>query len=387
MNRSTLAICVALLTSAAATAQQLEANSAGGALEGNANNGTFANPVVGTPLNVNVSQSFGFRVGGGGNAPYILVLGSLATTSTDFGGIFGGQYLDIDQGTAQIVGDGFGLAPSAFPSSFFITNGTGVSQWNIPANAALDGSTVAMQALVSDATIPPFNLNFSAAFAWAFNNVQTITGDDQGILYTFSAPYQFFGTNYAQASFSTNGLICPGPSLSTGFSESNALMLAGSPAGRPMLAVMWEDLNMIATSVPPGLLSVNENSVTRTVTATWANGSYFSAPAGIWGTITATIQDFTTFTQVTFDYTGFTHATPPNEGIVGVSDGNILGAGSLDIQADVATAGAVNVYSSPTMDTYFQNFDGTGTVPAGPFDMTGTVMTIILDPAAGILVF
>lgn len=384
MKKSAIGLIALIALSAATTAQQLEVNTAGGSLQGNANNGVFADPSVGTPLNVNISQSFGFRVAGGGNSPYILVLGALAATSSDFGGIFGGQYLDLDQATAQIVGDGFGLAPSALPSSFFFTNGTGASVWSVPANVALDGTTLAMQALVADAAIPPFNLNFTAAFAWSFNNVQTVSGDDQGVLYTFSAPYQLYGTNFAQASFSTNGLICPGTSLSTGFSESTALMLAGSPAARPMLAIMWEDLNMVA---PAGVLSVNENSATRTVTASWTNGQYYIAPTGTFGTIVATIQDFTTFTQVTYDYTGFTHATPPSEGIVGISDGNILGAGSLDIQADVATAGAVNVYSNSTMDSYFQNFDGTGTVPIAPFDLAGTVMTIILDPAAGILVF
>ena len=374
MRKSMTALAAALMA-VTLGAQQIELNDAGGSLTR-----VTSNPIPGTPFTVYQGTAFDFRVSGAPNSGYILVLGNLATSSTQLP-ILNNQWLDLDQATAQVLGDGITYS-SPNPGEWFITDAFGRSNWSIPVNLAMAGGDYDLQAIVSDATLPPFNLNLTAAGRWTISGAAllgTLVGDDSGLTVTSAHSYPLYGAGRTQFGVSTNGNIRLGAIFSTDLSETAAEMIAGNPnaitPAAPMIAVDWEDLDMGNNATQA--VQIYEDIVNNELIFRWVNGEFYVTSAN-WGNIECRIQDLGGFCQVELDYTSYLPAPAPSEGLVGISDGNIGGATGIDTQADIVVAGAVVPFTSTAdYQTYFQNFDGTGTTPIGPIDVAGTLFTFL----------
>jgi hypothetical protein len=365
--------------SVSVSAQQLEVNDAGGSLTR-----AGVNPTPGSPFTLFQPTPIDFRVGGAPNSGYILLLGQLDNPSTFIG--FGiNQYLDLVQASAQVIGDGIGFT-GPLPGQWFVTNNTGVSNWSIPTNQAMAGQSFAFQAIVSDPTLPPLNLNFTAAAEYAISPLTLLlsfNGDDVAQQANSVNPYFIYGANRTGFQVSTNGFV---KLASTGTPQNDRFegvttMINGTPgasAAAPLIAVDWEDLDM-GNNTAIQAVRVFEDVPNKVLTIEWVNGEYFTTSPN-WGTQRIIITDISGFSQIELDYTAFSPAVAPIEGLVGVSDGNTGVPAGANVQADLITAGAVNPYvSTGDFETYFQNFDGTGTgsVPAEALDTAGHTITFV----------
>jgi len=342
-------------------AQQLELNSATASLTR-----AGANPVVGTPYTVYGNQSFDFRVGGNPSSGFILLLGTLATSSTQPLAGFGiTDYLDLDQGAGiQIIGDGISFS-STLPGSWFFTNASGQSDWVVPTSPTMWGTNIDMQTILTDTALPPFFLNFSAAGRWAITGlIQTIfQGDDITQAITTSHAYPLYGANRTQFVFCTNGQGVAGAVGSTSYTTSTATFNSGLVTGSPSFAPLWDDLYMYQQYGRQ--CAVIEDPTAQYVRCEWQNINYFAQTTGSIGTISMTITDVGGVCQVDYDYSAFVGNA--QRGLVGISDGNV--ATTSTSAGDLVTAGVVNSYVSPaTADTYYQDFSLT------PLDLAGVIL-------------
>jgi hypothetical protein len=383
--RSTLSICLMAIAFGAATAQQIELNDAGGSLT---RSGT--NPVVGCPFPVGPNGSIDFRIGGAPSLPYILALGSLATVSTQIV-LLNNQWFDLDLSTAVILGDGIS-GGGGLPSYLCATNGNGQSNWSFPANPGLAGSSIALQAITTDFLQPPFNLNITAAVEYEFIAAASLTvtgtqvgtnlvGDDAFQVFTTTNSYTLYGAARTQFAVSTNGFIRLAANGTSDLSESSGEMIAGNPGGlaaAPIIALLWEDLDMGNNATQS--VQCFEDTTANTLTFVWNNGEYFSSTTPNWGSIACRITNLGAACQIELDYSIYNYTVlggPPAEGIIGVSDGNTGMTPGADVQADLVNV-CVNAYASTAdYDTYFQNFDGTGTTSAQPIDIQGLIVTFL----------
>jgi hypothetical protein len=372
MSRLALFLCVCALTLTPCMAQQLELNDAGGSLT---NAGT--NPTPGTPFKVTAGSPVNFRVGGNPLVPFILLTGNLATTSLQIP-LLNNQAIDLDLNGIIVLGDAIGFT-GVMPFGYFFTGANGQSNWSFPTTPVFDGVTVAFQAITQDPAQAPFNLNITAACAYGITSDLDFTGDDAVQTFTIpSGAYNFYGALRSQIAVSTNGWVKFASTTNTDLSETPAEMISGMPGGAapaaPIVAVDWEDLDLANT--PAAHVTVHEDQPTRTITVQWINGEYFST-SPIWGTITLTISENSGFPIVLMDYTAYAPAVAPSEGIVGISDGNVAVVPGPDTQANLVSAGAVVPFGPNGTDfvTYFQSFDGAGSIAAEPIDVGGLIMT------------
>lgn len=381
---------------ATATAQQLELNDAGGSLT---RSGT--DPVVGCPFPVSANGSVDFRISGAPSLPYILALGSLAGTSTQLP-LLNNQYFDLDLATAVVLGDGIG-GSGLLPSYLCATNGNGVSNWSFPANPGLVTATIALQAITTDFAQPPFNLNITAAAAYTFVSAPTpitpagvqvgtnLTGDDAFQVFTTTSSYTIYGAARTQFAVSTNGFIRIAATGTSDLSESSAEMIGGTPgalAAAPLIALLWEDLDM-GNNLVTQSVQCFEDTTSGVLTFVWNNGEYFPSTTPNWGQVACRITNLGASCQIELDYSAYNYQVSggtPSEGIVGVSDGNVGGAAGANVQADLINICTVPFTSSGDFQTYFQNFDGTGgvgTPAAQPIDVQGLILTFIDTSVTG----
>jgi len=379
MKHLTALAAVLALAVLPVAAQQLEINDAGGSLT---NAGT--NPTVGTPFLVNLTGTISPRVSGSvPNSGFIFAGGTLVNPSTQFP-LLNNQWWDLDLGSTQIIGDGISFStPLAF---LFLLNSANVCNFTFSSNSTLNGLQYAFQAITQDPAQAPFGLNLTAAFNYSWSNALIFSGDDTTQIFTTSqGPLTMYGVAYNDIAVCTNGWVKFGSTVATSdLSETVPEFLNGTinittGVGTPMIAVDWEDLDMANTAAArvtvqelgPGLVEFR-----------WLQGEYF-ATSPIWGDITLLVDNNGGFPIITMNYTAYAPVTAPNEGLVGITDGQLGGVGiGPDIGADIVTAGVVNPYGPTGINylSYFQNFDGTGgfgNPPASPIDVGGTTITWI----------
>lgn len=318
-----------------------------------------------------------FRVSGGANLGYILLVGQLATTSTQVLAPFNPDFLDLEYSSVQVIGDGIGFTGST-PPEWFTTNAAGQSNWVLPTNNFMYNDTdYDLQAIVADPAAP-LNLNFTAAARFRFSSLFGFGGDEAMAVFTASHAYPIYGANRTQFAISTNGWFrFAGVTSSADFTFTTAEMLAGNPGGAaagPVIAPYWQDNNMVLAENRP--VTIGEDTGTNTLTITWTNARLFSPSTTILGTYSAVIQDLGGYCQIDFHYDGGFNPTPAvSTGIIGVSDGSNVTTNNL--QADLVTGGLVNGFTGTAVnETYFQNFGvtGTGLPPVETVDLSGLVM-------------
>lgn len=370
-----LAFIVPAVLCAALGAQQLEQNSTGGSLTR-----AGANPVAGSPFIVSPNTSIDLRIGGAPNSPYVFVMGQLTPISAPIP-ILGGQYFDLQTAGLVVIGDGIGFS-GFLPPFWCVTGANGQSNWSFPTSTAAIGLTFSFQAGVTDATLPPLNINLTAAAAYYMDPaiiLGTVTGDDNSVALTSSLSYTFYGQQHTQFCVSTNGYVSVSPvGFATALGESATTMIAGNPNGQtpsPIICVDWEDLQFSANTAQ--LVAATEDLTTQTLTFRWTNGQYYPSSAP-WGTITLTLTQNGGLPLMVFDYSQYVPSPAPSEGLIGVSDGNTGVPAGQDIQADIIQSGQLVGYS-PISDyvTYFQTFDGFGSTAAEPVDVGGFVINFL----------
>ncbi len=352
-------------------AQQREINTPGGALRN-----AGQDPTPGTPFLVPPTSNLEFDVEGNANAGFTLVVGQLATTSITAPSL-SGQFFDLDLTTAHVIGDAIGGTANGLPLSFFILNSLGQSHWSFPVNGAHVGQNVAFQSVVYDTSLPPLNLNITAALDFAVQNVTLLTGDDVTTNVVLSQSFTLYGQTFTQCWVSTNGWIKFGNTAPTNadLSESTADFMSGNLGGSgantgPVIGALWEDLDMgngspgqqvVISEMPPGFLRV-----------TWQNGDYY--PSTPFGSVVCTVDVTQATPQVTLDYMGYSANPAPMEGIVGISDGGVASATSNEI--DLVQSGAVVAAGGTnSAETLFQNF-GTGSF-SEIVDLSGQVLHFV----------
>ena len=372
-----------------AFAQQLEPNSPGGFLV----DANGANPSLGTPFSVYsvAGEPIAFQVGGGGNQPFVLAMGQLATLSTIYPAL-GGQALDLDQSSVAIVGDGIG-GSGVLPASLFQTSPAGTAPFIFPTSPAFVGLTIALQAIVSDPAAP-LGLNFTAAAAFTGSNALIFRGND--IVQEFvipSGPYTFYGNVFTSVDVSSNGWVRFGgaTSFSSGSFPIPAALINGQLGGgtfvggplqglsSPGIAALWADLDF---SSPGAEISVAETSP-GVLTIDWTNAEAAGTNTLV-GSFRCSVD--TTFGSplVVLDYGGvvtganfpFAPSGIPIGPIVGVADGGTAGAQVIDM--NLVTAGVLNaVTPSTSPNTYIQDFQGLAGTPAETFDLAGLSLNFL----------
>lgn len=371
------AFVLGLALSLPLASQELETNTPGGSLTRSG-----ANPAPGSPFIVTPMSSIDLRFGGAAGAPYVFCLGALATQSWQIGAL-GNQAIDLDLATVVVIGDAIGFT-GFMPPAFCVIGAGGQSNWSFPANAAQGYATYSFQGAVTDPTLPPFNLNLTAAASFFVDpavQIGSIAGDDVSGIVTTSHAYMLYGQARTQFSYTSNGFVRVGLPASNDLLESSAKMKGGAPSGfapAPLIALVWEDLNMGGVG---GSVSVFEDAGAGRLSFRWLNGQYYPTSAN-WGTASIEIADLGGPCQVELDYSQFAPQMPiPVEGIAGISDGDTGIPSGPDVETDIVQIGAVAPYSSTTdYTTYFQNFDGSGgagtPAPEG-FDLGGHTITLI----------
>lgn len=371
-----LAVLAILTTGMSLGAQQLEVNDPGGSLT---NAGT--NPTVGTPFVVNLTSTFSPRVSGSvPNSGFIFAGGFNLGYSTCFP-ILDNQKWDLDPPCTVIIGDGISFTtPLAF---LYTLNANSVNNFSFTANSTLNGLNYAFQAITVDPT-HTLGLNLTALIEYSFTNSLSFSGDDVTQVFLPTTGHIFYGNTYTALSVCSNGFVRFGNFTSTDLTETVPEFLNGTPGsttgvGTPVIAVDWEDLDLGNT--PAARVTVVETAPRVTVIK-WMNGEYFPT-SPIWGEITLTVDTCGLTPVVTMDYTSYVNFGTPLEGLFGISDGQVGGAGvGPDIGADLVVAGVVSAYgpSGVNFVSYFQNFDGTGgfgNPAASPVDVGGTIINWI----------
>ncbi len=371
-----LILMVLALLLGATHAQQVEVNDAGGFLISGGQDPTPAQPFLRT-----VNGSMDFTVGGGPSLPFALMAGPLAPTSlTD--PLLSGEWYDLQPLAAILLVDGFG-GGGVLPSFISQLNGLGEASFAFPLSTAANGVEIAFQGIVQDATLSPLFLNFTAAADFLVTTAVAVTGDDVVMNYPIpSGSITLFGQTYGTLSVSTNGWIqFGGGAPFADPTESTSEFLTGTPGGAlpgPVVAVLWEDLDV---GNDPTQAMIVEELMPSMIRVTWQNADYYpSTPAG---TVQCTLDFTGTEPHFQMDFTGYQAATPPFEGLVGLS----LGAGT-GMALDLAVGG-VTQSSAPNGaqgSALFQNFDGSGvpSVSAEAFDLGGLVLDFQVSLAGAV---
>ncbi|HGY89868.1 MAG TPA: hypothetical protein ENK43_01710 [Planctomycetes bacterium] len=356
-----------------ASAQQVEVNDAGGSLTSGGQD-----PVPGQPFLRTVNGSIDFTVGGGPSLPFALMAGPLAPTSfTD--PLLSGEWYDLQPLSAILLVDGFG-GGGMLPSFISQLNGFGEASFVFPLSTAANGVEIAFQSIVQDPTISPLFLNFTAAADFLVTTAVAVTGDDVVMNYSIpSGPLTLLGQTYGTLSVSTNGWIqFGGGAVFADPTESTGEFVTGTPGGAPagpIVAVLWEDLDV---GNGPTQAMIVEELMPAMIRVTWQNADYFpSTPAG---TLRCTLDFTGTEPHFLMDYTGYQAATPPFEGLVGLSLGG-GGGTALDL-----VVGGVVQSTAPTGAqglAVFQNFDGSGVPAVAPeaFDLAGLILDFQISAA------
>ena len=375
-----ISLSLALLASlmvGVSSAQQLEANSAGGSLTSNGQD-----PVPGMPYTVTDSSGMPLEISGSlPNTPYLLVQGQLAATSSAFPAL-GGQFIDIDLNQPYVViGDGF-FGGGALPAILFALDVNGRASWLLPTNPSLAASGIRLsyQAMTSDPASPPFNRNVTAAGEFEIVQGMVFEGDDDFQNYPLQGgALSIFGNSYSSIDVSTNGWMSFGQAAqhsavnpsSSNFVDGRVGINTGG-ATAPAIAAHWRDLVFSNRSTQRVIIA--EDTSSQTIQITWQDGDYF--PQTGFGTVSCTIQGNMGMPIVTIDYGLYAPVSAPSTGIVGVSDGD--NASGPDLSVDLATGGSVNA-STQTVDqvSYFQDFSGANSGSAEAIDLAGLVITFV----------
>ena len=373
-----------LLALTSASIAQLELNDAGASMTS-----AGVAPTSGAPFMVAQGQSVDFEVSGGTVEGYILLQGDFTDPGTNIAAI--SQVLNLNN--VAIIGDGIGNTGVA--PQLFVTGANGSSDWSFPVNAGQAGLAFGLQAIVADQALAPFFLNFSAAAEFSITGAfqtdltsQLVGSADDGYAnYAFAGgPYNFYGQAYTQISVSTNGWISfAGDVTGNDLSETIPELLMGTvglpaTANQPVVAMLWEDLDLGNNINGPQALTVTEDVATQMVTVTWQNVDYF--PSDLVGTV-STIFDFANGTVV-LDYSGYVAVTPPNEGIIGVSDGDLAQSLALpagpDVAADIVDRTNGTVFGATLgfdYGSYYQDFFGGAGVGGELVDLAGAMVTFV----------
>jgi hypothetical protein len=370
MRRSTLLLVAILATSL--TAQQLEPNTPGGFLTLNGTGPAgLANPTM-----LTADMQLDLVVGGNPSSPMSLFIGTLGAVSTPVVG----QFVDLSLAApiATIV-DGLALniTPAAVPALFGTLTPGGTSNWSLPLNPNIVGLNFAFQAIVADVGHAS-GVNLTGAPHMTVLPIpaflQSFTGDDTLMKYTLPNPVSLYGVTTNLISVSTNGWFCLGHApTNSDLGETSAKFISGAIGGAiagaaPIVAVLWEDLD-VGNNIATQNCTVTELAP-GTIQITYNNADYY--PATFLGTISCTLNSSSQ--TVVLDYSGYVCATPPIEGIIGVSDGGTTGVATA-IDRDFITASTVLPYlSTLPPETVFQNFDVTGAV-SEVIDVTGLIIT------------
>jgi hypothetical protein len=379
----TLAIALALPL----TAQQ-EPNDATGTLRRSSG---LQDPNPGTPFVVPlVGGTFDMTVSGTPSTPYILAMGSYLLNGSAIAAL-GNQILNLNITLPVfVIGDGIG-GTGLLPPFFFALDSAGNSSLAFPPGSIPAGVSLAFQAITVDPTLPlGLNLTAAAEFLTA-DVIQTdviplmtptlppFPAADEGI-YTHTlvgGPVSFYGQSLTQITVSSNGWIrFDGQATDADLAVDTSAFLTGqvglpTSGASPIIAALWEDLDM---SVGPGLILLSEDLTTNRVTVEWINGNYFTGAAPF-GTVRVVMDFSSSQPVVTLDYSaqvggsGFT--------LVGISDGDIGVPPGTDDEANMIVGGNVVAFIAPSnFNSYYQDFFGaSGTVPAEPEDLAGTIIT------------
>ncbi|MCA9321245.1 MAG: hypothetical protein KDB53_10950 [Planctomycetes bacterium] len=366
-----LATSLVVALTVTASAQQLETNSPGGSLRSQG-----LNPIPGSPFRPGINGTLNFTVGGPAGNPFALVFGQLATTSLSIP--LTTEFFDLNQAGAVLVVNGFGPG-GGLPSFFSLLNGNGQASFSFPLNPSLLNVPMAFQGFVADFTLPPININLTAAAEFVPANTVNqvvVTADDLVTNYPIpSGSITLNGQTFSSFDVDTNGWIKFGSGAFTDLSESNFNMINGLMGGAtaaPGIAVLWRDLD-VGNGLPGQNLTIDE-PIPGIITVTWNNADFY--PATNIGTFGCTIDSLAFgpgFPQITLNYSGATFVNQINS-IVGVTAGNPVNA--TTVEYNLVSAGAVQPYISTALsETIFQDF-GTGTsVPAEALDLGGQVVT------------
>jgi hypothetical protein len=253
-----------------------------------------------------------------------------------------------------------------------------------PINASLylpNLANLSAQAVVLNPTHPDgFNLSQASMMHGTTSQVlATITGDDVYQNVQLLSSVTFYGQSFSSIDVSTNGWIKFGANATSSDLAENADNFVngtmGSGTAAPGIAVIWEDIDMgnrpssmVQVSQGPGILQID-----------YIDGDiYPSTPFGNVSCIIDTSGTSGIPVRVTLDYTGYTNAGPPSEGLVGVTDGTT--AMSVPTALNFVQGGVVAPYTALNpAETIFQSFDGIGSlvtpIPAEPFDLGGLILT------------
>ncbi|MCA9320816.1 MAG: hypothetical protein KDB53_08785 [Planctomycetes bacterium] len=378
-----LLILVFVMGAAGLPAQQLETNDAGGALRSGG-----MDPVPGQPFLRNATGSLDLELSGGSSMPCALVLGALASTSTPVN-LLPNEFFDLDLMTSLLlIVDGIG-GGGALPTSFGVLNPLGTAAFNFPLNASHIGQSFSFQGVVVDPLAAPLFFNLTAASSYQVSNAQSFTGDDTLMPFVFAnGPYSFYGQNFTEMRVSTNGWVQFGGTAQLSDPTETVTEFRngtlGASAGGPLVAVLWEDLDL---GNHPGQFVLMDEPLPGLVKVTWTAADYF--PAIPIGTICATFDFRNGVHSVQLDYQQYLAVTPPAEGLVGVSAGGL--PGTVATAMNLAQGGIVQTRnpSLSARDTIYQNFDGSGApaVSLEPFDLGGLVINFVQNSTGGIQVF
>ena len=300
-----------------------------------------------------------------------------ATASPLVSGSGGGFY----SGAGQVVNVTFGL-----PGSFFLY-GSGLTPLFAPAPAAYTLNvavpvpvTISSQSGILNPAHPDgATLSQGCQMDMVTFTTTILQGDDALLNIPLNNPLLFAGQTFNSIDVSTNGWVKMGANAtSNDLSESaddfvNGMMGLGTAA--PGVAIIWEDVDM--GNRPTSMVQITED-LSGQITIAYIDADYFSSTP--FGNVTCTI--FPNFlagapTRVTLDYSGYTAALPPTEGLIGVTNGTgVTGATAVDIAA-VGVVTPMGTGLSPA--TWFQSFDGNGTlvpaVAAEAFDLAPLIIT------------
>lgn len=363
-----------------AVAQQQEINTPGGWLQSGG-----VDPIVGSPFLISPSNgSIDFTVGGTPGAPYALFAGPLAANSIPLTTV-ANQFFDLDLAGTTIVGNGI-AGGGALPDFLFVLDSQGTSSWSFPVSPSAVGLSVALQAGVFDASLPPFNLNFSAAAEFSVDSRFVLSGDETADFTFPSGPYPMYGSSFSSVSVSTAGYLVfgGGAAPTSDFNVSRASFLSGSvgaaPMPAPVVSVMWNfallfggsGSEVVVEEIAPFVTRIDYNNPIDFFTGALV-GSYSCTLDASSGAMTITM-DFTNLVSYAAAATGLTRE------ICGVSDGGTSGASILEL--DLATGGTTNPVSPSSSSCVFQEFGSSSAIMEN-FDLTGVVLQFVDVTGAG----
>lgn len=114
---------------------------------------------------------------------------------------------------------------------------------------------------------------FTSIAGNAATTVITTTGDDSNFVFSFASPFTYYGTPFATANVSTNGLIA---FLAPNTAFTNQDLSVASVIGRPVVAPFWDDMNFNVVGSTGAMLQLNQGNTT---TIEFNNVPFFSGTA------------------------------------------------------------------------------------------------------------